>query len=1077
MTKEVISEAKTEEEYNSGTVVRLNATPESGWLFYTWSGSSTETTNQIDVAIDGTKTVTASFEEQYTNVKDEANTFRGVGKWKIRKRGPDTSKELLTECDVLDIIFRTNGTFTIVTATSTVTGEYNVESNSAISLLLGSSSFGTITNLVLTDSFVGFTLELTTGCSGDNEGDRDEDYDETTDTITPREDRIIAEFEGNEALNLFSFNGGALNIDSNPDPSGINNSQNVARIENIGEPYEGVIIAPQVSLDFSSLENQILTLDFYKDTTSEIVLLAKLEQFVGAEDNENLAQKDVEVEVTVNQSGWQTVTFDFRENRRNSYPFTDEPVEDLGNFAFLSLFVGFGTSSPGTFYVDNIVGGVEGIEIPDTDGDTIYDVIDNCVEEVGDINNFGCPPPPIYFEDGKCKCPNATVGDTAVFGDTTFTVVDNETIRVELANGNVNLCTSLVNDMSGIESENGWVSLFNNPDFNSEISFWDTSRVTNMWGMFAGTHAFNQYIGDWDTSNVTNMASMFYGASSFNQDIGNWDTSSVINMHYMFASTTIFNQDIGNWDTSSVTDMTSMFESAISFNQDIGNWDVSNVLNMSYMFFNTDFFNANISDWDISSVQYIDNMFNGAMVFNQDIGNWNTSNVLGMSGVFGSAENFNQNISEWNTSSATNMESMFYGATAFNQDIGDWDVSNVTSMRYMFADASSFNQDIGDWNISSVTNIGQMFQNATSFNQDIGDWDVTNVTFLEYTFENAAVFNQDIGDWNVSNVTNMIGLFFGARSFDQDIGSWNTSSVNNMASMFRLASVFNQDIGNWDTSNVTDMRIMFNSASAFNQDLSGWCVPDISSEPEGFAASSSLLEANKPVWGACPSNTVIDNQPPIITLIGPSTINLNQGDSWQDTGGTATDNIDGDLTFSMSALYPVNHTVSDGYNTLTFTNPGTYVITYSVSDAAGNTTTIDRTFIVSANLWGGSRITFTKGDSSDPTIESNQDRITDNVWITRANSGGQIFNIVSETSATSGSSPAGTEWAQGSFDDIGTLTFTSFRNACPNQKPKDVVGIPMVLHLTAEDIYIEVEFTSWSQGRQGGFSYQRTTQD
>jgi len=467
--------------------------------------------------------------------------------------------------------------------------------------------------------------------------------------------------------------------------------------------------------------------------------------------------------------------------------------------------------------------------------------------------------------------------------------------------------------------------------------------------------------------------------------------------------------------------------SAISFNQDIGNWDVSNVLNMSYMFFNTDFFNANISDWDISSVQYIDNMFNGAMVFNQDIGNWNTSNVLGMSGVFGSAENFNQNISEWNTSSATNMESMFYGATAFNQDIGDWDVSNVTSMRYMFADASSFNQDIGDWNISSVTNIGQMFQNATSFNQDIGDWDVTNVTFLEYTFENAAVFNQDIGDWNVSNVTNMIGLFFGARSFDQD--------------------------------------------------LSGWCVPDISSEPEGFAASSSLLEANKPVWGACPSNTVIDNQPPIITLIGPSTINLNQGDSWQDTGGTATDNIDGDLTFSMFALYPVNHTVSDGYNTLTFTNPGTYVITYSVSDAAGNTTTIDRTFIVSANLWGGSRITFTKGDSSDPTIESNQDRITDNVWITRANSGGQIFNIVSETSATSGSSPAGTEWAQGSFDDIGTLTFTSFRNACPNQKPKDVVGIPMVLHLTAEDIYIEVEFTSWSQGRQGGFSYQRTTQD
>ena len=122
------------------------------------------------------------------------------------------------------------------------------------------------------------------------------------------------------------------------------------------------------------------------------------------------------------------------------------------------------------------------------------------------------------------------------------------------------------------------------------------------------------------------------------------------------------------------------------------------------------------------------------------------------------------------------------------------------------------------------------------------------------------------------------------------------------------------------------------------------------------------------------------------------------------------------------------------------------------------------------NRWEGSRITFTKGNSADPTDESNQDRITDNVWITRANSGGQIFNIVTETSATSGSSPAGTEWAQGSFDNIDSLNFTSFRDACPNQKPKDVVGVPMVLHLIADDIYIEVEFTSWSQGKQGGFS-------
>ena len=85
VSQEVISAAKTSEEYNSGTVVRLSATPENGWVFNSWSGSSTETTNEIDVTIDGTKSVTATFEQQISNVI-ENGVFTGVGKWKIRRR-------------------------------------------------------------------------------------------------------------------------------------------------------------------------------------------------------------------------------------------------------------------------------------------------------------------------------------------------------------------------------------------------------------------------------------------------------------------------------------------------------------------------------------------------------------------------------------------------------------------------------------------------------------------------------------------------------------------------------------------------------------------------------------------------------------------------------------------------------------------------------------------------------------------------------------------------------------------------------------------------------------------------------
>ena len=124
-------------------------------------------------------------------------------------------------------------------------------------------------------------------------------------------------------------------------------------------------------------------------------------------------------------------------------------------------------------------------------------------------------------------------------------------------------------------------------------------------------------------------------------------------------------------------------------------------------------------------------------------------------------------------------------------------------------------------------------------------------------------------------------------------------------------------------------------------------------------------------------------------------------------------------------------------------------------------------------LWTGAATTFNKPDGSNPNLEENQDRIAENVWITSENTGGQIFNIAIYNSADKTESPVGTEWAIGTLEELDNLTFDYFRNAI--SRPKTVVGKNLVLHLIEDDIYIYVKFTSWSQGKRGGFSYERST--
>jgi hypothetical protein len=126
---------------------------------------------------------------------------------------------------------------------------------------------------------------------------------------------------------------------------------------------------------------------------------------------------------------------------------------------------------------------------------------------------------------------------------------------------------------------------FESIDGDFDVTFWDTSHVTNMSHLAFGLEGVRlRGIELWNTARVEHMRGAFWLAR-FDQDIGGWDVGRVVSMSRMFGDST-FNQDIGKWDVSNVGNMDGMFTYAASFDRDLSSWRVGHVTSCTNMFRN-----------------------------------------------------------------------------------------------------------------------------------------------------------------------------------------------------------------------------------------------------------------------------------------------------------------------------------------------------------------------------------------------------------------------------------------------------------------------------------------------------------
>ena len=133
-------------------------------------------------------------------------------------------------------------------------------------------------------------------------------------------------------------------------------------------------------------------------------------------------------------------------------------------------------------------------------------------------------------------------------------------------------------------------------------------------------------------------------------------------------------------------------------------------------------------------------------------------------------------------------------------------------------------------------------------------------------------------------------------------------------------------------------------------------------------------------------------------------------------------------------------------------------------------------------VWEGPPLAFSKPSGADFTQPAFQDALTPTTRITRGNTQG-IFNIALEA-AFSSTSPANTEWATDlnnpgqtiAASNFAALAFTTWTLAYASSPVTNAVGRDAVVHLVAEDIYLDLRFTSFVGGVPGGaFAYVRST--
>ena len=364
-------------------------------------------------------------------------------------------------------------------------------------------------------------------------------------------------------------------------------------------------------------------------------------------------------------------------------------------------------------------------------------------------------------------------------------------------------------------------------EFNG-LNLLDTSRVTNMLGMFAGCASLkNLDLSKFDTSKVADMMGMFgYCQSLTSLNVSSFDTSQVANMYGTFAyCKALTDLDVSNFNTSKVTNMSGVFGQCENLaTLDISGWDTSSVTDMMGMFV------------DCKKLQTVklgkDFKFVGT---NGYLPEPDSSSIPGADGKWYDKKD-NSAYTSAELAGVTRTETRTYMALptltlAPNSSWykGNADKSSVTKISFVDSYTAT-GSETESWDASAAQDGSVMaYLNGTELTiAGNGSGKIYANADFSFAFCDAGIMDDDSFDeekdlylalseiegidlLDTSRVTNMMGTFAYCLSLTSlDLSGWDTSNVTDMSIMFGICmGLTDLNLSGWDTSNVTTMEGMF----------------------------------------------------------------------------------------------------------------------------------------------------------------------------------------------------------------------------------------------------------------------------